>query len=84
MSEELHPMQKYSPEKLEAMRSIGFNKSGQTKHNQAGVPIVKSSDTREEKITVDANNSVYKDNADGTQDLTLNPKAVRASFRSSV
>jgi hypothetical protein len=71
--------EKYSPEKLEAMRSVGFNKSGRIKHNQADVPMRVVKDTREERITVDENNSVYTDKADGTQDLTLNPKPIRAS-----
>jgi hypothetical protein len=70
--------EKYSPEKLEAMRSVGFNKAGRIRHNQAGVPERVVKDTRQEKVTVDENNSVYKDKADGTQDLTLNPTPIHA------
>lgn len=76
--------EKFSPEKLEALRSISFNKSGRIRHNQAGVPQKVVKDTREERVTVDENNSVYKDKADGTQDLTLNPKAIEVSMKASV
>jgi hypothetical protein len=75
--------EKYSPEKLEAMRSVGFNKSGRIKHNQADVPMRVVKDTRKERITVDENNSVYTDKADGTQDLTLNPEPIKVSTKAS-
>lgn len=74
---------KYSPEKLAELKSIGFNKNGLTKHNQAGVPIKSLYDTRQERVTVDENNSVYKDKADGTQDLTLNPRPIKVQMKSS-
>jgi hypothetical protein len=75
--------EKYSPEKLEAMRSVGFNKSGRITHNEAGVPQRVVNDTREEKTIVDENNAIYKYNSDGTQDLTLNPKPVHVSMSSA-
>ena len=73
--------EKFSPEKLEAMRSVGFNKSGRIRHNQADVPVRVIKDTPEERITIDENNAVYTDKADGTQDLTLNPQPIRVDMK---
>jgi hypothetical protein len=70
---------KYSPEDLERLRSVAYNSGGRIRHNQAGVPMRVVKDSLREKVTVDENNSVYTDKADGTQDLTLNPKPVKAA-----
>lgn len=77
--------EKYSPEQLEALRSVGFNKGGRTKHNHAGVPIEKTAEIRDEtsgelvRKTMDHNNAVVTERQDGSQDVNLHPKAVEAT-----
>lgn len=75
--------EKYSPEKLEAMRSVAHNKSGRIRHNPAGLPIKDSTEMNHQRVTVDEGGNVYRDNADGTQDLTLNPQPIRAGAESA-
>lgn len=78
--------EKYSPEQLEAMRSIGFNRGGRTKHNHAGVPIEKTAEVRDEtgqlvRKTMDHNDAVVTEHQDGSQDVNLHPKAIKLEMK---
>jgi hypothetical protein len=75
---------KISPERLAELRSVGYLKSGPTRHNDAGVPIKKVKDTGDHRSTIDANDSIVTEHKDGSTDLVLNPQPVKASMKNAL
>jgi len=72
--------EKYSPEKLAAMRSVGFNRGGRTKHTSAGSVQADVKETRTEsdfiRETTDVNGSVITEHRDGRQDVDVHAQPI--------
>lgn len=76
--------EKYSAEKLEAMRSIGFLGHGRTKHTSAGSIQTSVKETRTEndyiRETTDNNDAVITEHRDGRQDVHLHPEPLHGKM----
>lgn len=73
--------EKFSAEKLAALKSIGHLKSGRTKHTSAGSiqASVEEIRTDEDFIreTKDINGSVITEHKDGRQDVDVHPEPLQ-------
>lgn len=72
--------EKYSPEKLAAMRSIGFVSRGRTRHTSAGTVQESVTETRTEndftRVTEDHNGATITEHRDGSQDVNVRPEPI--------
>jgi hypothetical protein len=73
--------EKYSPEKLAAMKSVGFMKGGRTRHTDAGSILKKveeryTTDGEHVRETTDVHDSVITEHQDGRQDVDIHPDPI--------
>jgi hypothetical protein len=70
--------EKYTPERLAAMRSIGHLKGGRTRHTSAGSILadVKETQTEDDFVreTTDVHGSVITEHRDGRMDADVHPE----------
>ena len=77
--------EKYSPEKLAAMRSIGYLSRGRTVHTNAGTIRTDMKEVRDDtgeltRKTLDDNNAVITEHQDGRQDVEMRPQPIEGKM----
>jgi len=78
--------EKINPEKLAAMKSVGFVKGGRTQHTSAGSVLKKveekhTDDGEHIREITDVNNNVITEHQDGRQDVELKPEPIIVDMR---
>jgi hypothetical protein len=70
--------EKYTPERLAAMRSVGYLKGGRTRHTSAGSILANVEETKTEddhiRKTTDVQGSEITEHRDGRQDVNVRPE----------